>query len=93
VVYPSFYEGFGFPVVEALGIGVQAASAPVGVVPELDSDAVVRITNPDPATIATALLLLSERPRLAPSAAGAFRQKFTWKKCAESTVAVYRELL
>ena len=95
-LHPSFFEGFGIPLVEAMAMGVPLATSNVSAMPEVAGDAAVYFSPGNPDSIAQALVRLhrdeDERARVV--AAGAKRVKrFTWRRCAEQTLAIYREVL
>ena len=92
LVFPSLYEGFGMPVVEAMACGCPVASSNVTSLPEVVGDA-ARLFDPlDPQAIAAAVEDVLRDP--APWVArGLERAKlFTWEACARAHDEVYREL-
>lgn len=94
--YPSFYEGFGSPVVEALALGAPVITSNVSSLPEVVGDAALLVDPRNPEEIAGALEhLLTDRQLAARlRAAGPARAaRFTYTACAERTVAVYAEAI
>ncbi len=96
VAYPSLYEGFGLPVLEALACGAVVVASDVASIPEVAGDAAILVDPLDERVIAEALgaaatdMKLRARLQLAGprQAAG-----FTWESCAAKTVAAYRMAL
>lgn len=92
---PSFYEGFGFPVLEAMACGIPTVASDRGSLPEVAGDTGILI-DPDQADqIAEALhLALTDSTfRARSSAAGLARAgQFTWERTAQVVLEVYRRL-
>jgi glycosyltransferase involved in cell wall biosynthesis len=95
-VFPSLYEGFGLPVLEAMSYGTPVVTSNVSSLPEIAGDAAI-LTDPQQADsisdgIARVLMDRSKREdmkRLGKRQA----QKFSWKKCAEETWQVYLDAM
>ncbi len=92
MVYPSLYEGFGIPVVEAMSTGCPVASSNVSSLPEVCGDAAVLFDPSTPEAIADAVDRLLRDP--APYVARGLERapQFTWARCADAHVELYREL-
>jgi glycosyltransferase involved in cell wall biosynthesis len=93
MVFPSHYEGFGLPVLEAMGSGTPVVATTAGAIPEVAGDAAVLVPPGEPDALADGVRqALTERDRLV--AAGLERaRRFRWASVAQRTLAVYKELL
>jgi glycosyltransferase involved in cell wall biosynthesis len=94
-VFPSLYEGFGLPPLEAMACGTPVACSDVSSLPEVVGDAAVTFDPTRVDAIAEALLRLWTSPNLLMDlwARGIRRaQRFRWADAARQTIALYREL-
>lgn len=94
MVFPSLFEGFGIPVIEAFGSGLPVVCSNATSLPEIAGDAAVLFDPTDPADIAEKIMGLSrDKKRMAHLAEkGLERAKlYTWKKTAEKTLAIYEK--
>ena len=93
LVYPSLYEGFGFPVLEGFAAGVPVVTSNVSSLPEVAGEAAILIDPADTDAIAAAIteLMGDEDLRAVLSAAGVARAaRFTWESTARATAAILR---
>lgn len=94
-VYPSFYEGFGLPPLEAMACGTPVITSNVSSIPEVVGDAAFKVDPANIEELATAIekVLSDNELRRQLSEAGIERsKKFSWKKTAEATLAVYKKV-
>lgn len=95
-VYPSHYEGFGLPVLEAMAFGVPVVSASTSSIPEVAGDAALLVNPDDFMELAEAILrVISDRPlRQSLIERGKQQAKlFSWEKTAERTLDIYKKVL
>lgn len=94
LVFPSLYEGFGFPVLEAMGCETPVIASATSSLPELAGDAALLVNPLDVEEIASAMGRLSDRPEEHDRLVRAgLRQveKFTWAAAAEAAWAALQE--
>jgi len=95
-VYPSIYEGFGFPPLEAMRAGVPVVATTAGSLPEVLGDAALLVPARDPGELARAIssLLDSEELCRVQIAKGFERaSRYTWSACAAGLLQLYRDVV
>src|SRR5205823_14265700 len=94
LAYPSLDEGFGFPLLEAMQLGVPVVAAAAGAIPEVAADAAVLVDPADPAALARGLaaVVADDALRRRLVADGHDRVgAFSWARSAEAFAALYRD--
>jgi alpha-1,3-rhamnosyl/mannosyltransferase len=93
-VYPSVYEGFGFPVAQAMAAGVAVVTSNVSSLPEVVGDGGVLVDPNSTSELTSAmerLLTGGERSEIA--AKGRLRaQQFTWDRCARRSLEYFERI-
>ncbi len=95
-VFPSLYEGFGLPVLEAMACGTPVVTSSVSSLPEVAGDAALLVDPHDVEAIAAAMYRIVSEPALREKLrAGGLQQaaRFSWQHTAQATVQVYDRLL
>jgi glycosyltransferase involved in cell wall biosynthesis len=95
LAYPSLWEGFGFPPLEAMALGVPVIAHDTEPLRELGAEALSLCDASDPAALAAAVarMLEDDDYRKQRIAAGRMRaQSFGWRECAAAHAEVYREV-
>jgi glycosyltransferase involved in cell wall biosynthesis len=93
--YPSLYEGFGLPPLEAMACGTPVVTSGAASLGEVVGDAAMRIDPRDVDAMSAAMLAVWRDPALRArlAAAGPARSRiFSWRRTAEETLAVYEQV-
>jgi glycosyltransferase involved in cell wall biosynthesis len=94
-VYPSLYEGFGFPVVQAMASGVPVVTSNTSCLPEVAGDGALCVDPKSPRQIADAMERLLESAELRKSIGAKGKkkaQRYHWATCAAQSLDFFREV-
>lgn len=95
-VYPSFYEGFGLPVLESMACGTPVITSNVSSMPEIVAGAGILIPPGDETALVQAMRTLLEDPEYRQDLAQKALQRasqFTWERTAQETLTVYHHVM
>ena len=95
-VYPSRYEGFGLPILQAMAAGTPVITTKLSSIPEVAGNAALFIDPDDPGSLAHGIIsLLTNSDMRSSMIISGKRQAaaFSWKRTANETLEVYREAL
>lgn len=95
MAFPSLYEGFGLPVLEAMQAGVPVVSTRVGAIPEVAGRSAILVEPQDPSALAGALLSVVEDSKLRDRLAETGREQaagYSWQTSVDGLADVYRQL-
>ena len=92
-VYPSMYEGFGLPILEAMKCGVPIVASNTSSIPEVVGDAGILVDPNNQIELASAILSVYENNTLREELTSKSLEQansFSWSKCCEETVSSYK---
>ena len=93
--FPSLYEGFGFPVLEAMACGVPVVCSSTSSLPEVAGDAALLVEPRQVEAIASTLFRLLTEPDLRRALVGrgfAQAERFSWRRCAQEAMAAFEQV-
>jgi glycosyltransferase involved in cell wall biosynthesis len=96
LVFPSLYEGFGLPVLEAMACGTVVVASNASSIPEVGGDAVLYFEPTDGEAMAASVRRALSEPDLAADLRGrglARANRYSWERAARETQAVYEQTL
>jgi len=96
LVLPSWLEGFGLPVVEAMHVGTPSVISTGGSLPEIAGEAGITFAPDDPGALAAAMRRVASDRAVRESLAAKARERapfYTWRRAAEQTIRAYEEAL
>lgn len=96
LIYPSLYEGFGLPILEAMVCGTPVITSNTSSMPEVGGKAALYVDPEDEGDMANKIRLVMEDKKLHEKMIKeGFEQakKFSWEKCAQETSEIYRKLV
>jgi len=95
-VYPSIYEGFGLPPLEAMQCGTPVITSNTSSLPEVVGDAGIMVESDDAAGLSEAIYKIYSSESLREKMSRRSRERaklFLWEKCVDQTVAAYKKAI
>jgi glycosyltransferase involved in cell wall biosynthesis len=92
-VFPTLYEGFGMPILEAMASGIPVLTSTTGAAPEVSGGLAVHVNPYDVEAMADGIDRALETPAALLARARDHATMFTWERCASQTLALYRSML
>ncbi|MDF9883965.1 glycosyltransferase involved in cell wall biosynthesis [Pseudomonas silensiensis] len=96
LIFPSLYEGFGLPVLEAMASGTPVILTQHSAMPEVAGAAGNYIAPDDPDTLRDAMIRLIDDPlhwQVCREAGLQQAKLFSWERCAKATARAYRQAM
>jgi len=90
-VFPSLFEGFGFPILEAFAAGIPVVTSTISSMPEVAGNGAILINPKKPFEIAAAMSQILNKPELARKLVRSGQKellKYSWETCAKETLSV-----
>ncbi len=92
-LFPTYYEGFGLPIVEAMTYGIPLMIGDRGAAPEIAGQHAVQVNPFDIDSISNGIVRTINTTELQIAAARAHAAQYTWNNCAQKTIKVYQSLI
>jgi len=95
-VFPSFHEGFGLPMVEAMACSVPVAASRISAIPEIGQNAVDYFDPGNPEDMARSIMTVLEDTTLRKSLISRGKKRsaeFSWRTTAEQTLSFYQKVM
>lgn len=92
LLFPSLYEGLGVPILEAFGCEVPVVTSNISSMPEVSGGASILVDPYEPNSIAEGIQEALNKPKTLIAKGLKRVADFSWQKCAEETLKVYKEI-
>ena len=92
-LFPTFYEGFGFPIIEAMSYGIPVLIGDRGAAPEVAGNHAVQVNPFEVDSISEGIKKVITVSETQIAAAKKHSEQFTWSRCARQTIDVYKSVL